>query len=66
MVFSIFMGIAFGLAGWILVFVSGEYAAQNAIVVGRWSSFFRTAAHENDASEDEQAGPITEGTVRSP
>jgi len=66
MVFSIFMGIAFGLAGWILVFASGEYAALNALVVGRWSSFYRIAARENDAMEGKQVGPVNEGTVRSP
>ena len=49
MVFSIFMGIAFGLFGWLLIFASGEYAAQNAMVVGRWSSFYKIATQEKDA-----------------
>ncbi len=53
MLFSIFMGIAFGLAGWLLVFASGEYAAQNAMVVGQWSSFHRIATQEEDALDGE-------------
>ncbi len=57
MVFSIFVGIAFGLAGWLLVFVSGVYAAQNAMVVGRWSSFYRIATRENDALGKEKIAP---------
>jgi hypothetical protein len=48
MVFSIFMGIAFGLVGWVLVFASGEYAAQIAMVVGRWSILYKIADGEKD------------------
>jgi hypothetical protein len=62
MVFSIFMGIAFGLVGWLLVFASGEYAAMNALVVGRWSSFYKIANGEK-ATLDVQRNT---GTVQRP
>ena len=58
MVFSIFMGIAFGLVGWLLIFASGEYAAQMAMVVGRWSSFYKIATQEKDALGREKVGPV--------
>ena len=66
MVFSIFMGIAFGVLGWLLIFASGQYAAQNAMVVGRWWTFHRIATQEQDALDGERVGPVTKGTVRSP
>ncbi len=54
MVFSIFMGIAFGLVGWILVFASGAYAALIAMVIGRWSSFYNIATSEKDTLGDQR------------
>lgn len=66
MVFSIFMGIAFGVFGWLLIFASGQYAAQNAMVVGRWWTFHRIATQETNGVDREKVGPVNEGTVRSP
>jgi hypothetical protein len=58
MVFSIFMGIAFGVFGWLLIFASGQYAAQNAMVVGRWWTFHKIAAQEMEEVDRDMVEPV--------
>ncbi len=58
MVFSIFMGIAFGVFGWLLIFASGQYAAQNALVVGRWWTFHMFAAKEINEVDRDMVEPV--------
>ena len=53
LVFSIFSGMLFGVLGWLLVFVSGEYAGHMAMVEGRWWTFRGQTLEEMDDQEDE-------------